>query len=123
MTDRTFTLSVDSLNLPLVVTQTALDDFLIQGLGAMDECLSRLSAQATPANDLKGAHHAANAQDLVGQMMLDGVVAGNTRKLILCALWLAHYVPDAIGLTSNSGDFRYVYDGVDDSARAAKIYA
>lgn len=112
---RTFTLSTETTDLPLVVTEDALEDFRAQGLDAMDECLERMSSRVVPAN--------ADPSALVGQMMLDGVATGNTRKLILCALWLAHHVPEATGLTSNGPKFHYVYGETDILAPNAPLQA
>ena len=115
MPNRTFTLFTDTTELPLVVTQMALDDFLEQGLDAMDACLQRIANHMTPANnpEMRPA-----AQDTVGQMMLDGMATGNTRKVILCALWLAHYVPQATALISSGEKFHFVYSETDTQACA-----
>lgn len=105
MYDRTFILKTDAVELPLVVTAVALSDFREQGLNAMNECLTRISDRT--ASD-KLTH-----KDIVGQMMLDGVADGNTRKVILCALWLAHALPQAEGLVSSDRKFHYVFGETD----------
>lgn len=112
MINRTFTLKTDTIELPLLVTDIALSDFRSQGLDAMNECLVRIISGMTPANAALPPLPAekTRAQDIVGQMMLDGVATGNTRKVIICALWLAHDLPHAIGLVSDGNKFHYVYD-------------
>lgn len=101
MYDRTFILKTDTVELPLMVTDVALSDFREQGLDAMNECITRISDRTVSD---KLTH-----QDIVGQMMLDGVATGNPRKVILCALWLAHALPHAEGLISDGGKFHYVF--------------
>ena len=76
----------------------------------MDACIARIADNMTPVNtpEQKPA-----PQDTIGQMMLDGVATGNTRKVILCALWLAHYSPHATALISNGEKFHFVYGETD----------
>lgn len=102
--DQTFMLTMDSVKLPLVVTQMALDDFEIDGLAAMDDLLARISDRHTPANapELRPM-----PLDLVGQMMVDGMSSGNTRKVMVCALWLGHHYPSLNGLVSNAHTFGF----------------
>jgi len=114
--DRTFVLTTDTVELPLVVTMRALDDFREQGLASMDECLDRLTMHMSPANT---SETPSNTQHTVGQMMLDGMATGNTRKVILCALWLAHYHPQATALISNGEKFHFVYGETDVQALPA----
>jgi len=106
MFDRTFLLSTETTDLPLVVTAPALDDFRQQGLEAMDGCIHTLCQRLVPA---KAPDQNAQPIEIVGQMMLDGLATGNTRKLVLCALWMAHHHPDATGLVCNGEKFHFVY--------------
>ena len=103
--DRTFTLSTETTELPLIVTQRALDDFCINGLEAMDECLITSSERMVPAND---PQKRINPLDMVGRMMLDGAATGNTSKVVLCALWLTHHYPKFTGLMSNGNRFHFI---------------
>jgi|GEM_PF-1815394 len=102
--DSVFILSLDSADVPLVLTSKAKQEFEVQGLEAMDDCLMVLTDRLTPANapDVRPL-----PLDLVGQMMLDSAHNGNMRKLMLCALWLGHHYPSVNGLTANGGAYSF----------------
>jgi len=102
---RIFTMSLDGAVVPLALTRKALQDFELQGLEAMDECLFLLSERITPANT---PHIYPNPLDLVGQMMVDGANSGDTRKVMLCALWLGHHYPSLSGLVSTGPTHTFV---------------
>lgn len=101
---RQFALSVDGARIPLVITNQALDDFILQSMPAMDEYLMRMTARLTPAND---PDQRPSPLGLIGNMMLDGAKNGNTRKLVLCALWLAHHYPSVSGLTAQGQSYTF----------------
>lgn len=105
MATRTFTINTKTAQQPLVVTDDALEDFRAQGLAAMNACLERIRARLHP--DVSG-NAPPSHQRLVGEMMIDGYTSGNTRKMILCALWMAHTHPDVNGLISNGVEVRFL---------------
>lgn len=97
-------LTIDSIKLPLVITQTALDDFERDGLAAMDDYLAHVTERLTPANapELRPL-----PLDLVGKMLLDGVRNANTRKMIVCVLWLGHHYASLNGLVCSARTFGF----------------
>lgn len=103
--ERTFTLSSDGTEMPLVITQQALDEFELQGLATMDDCLIQLIERMTPAN---APEMCPNPLDLIGQMLMDGIAKGNTRKIMLCALWLGHHYPSVTGMVSSGQTFAFL---------------
>ena len=108
MNTHTFTINTKTAEQPLIVTEIALEDFRAQGLSAMDECLERIGSQSNPHQIPVGRDLPAR-ETLVGQLMLDGFATGNTRKMILCALWMAHNHPDVTGLVSTGPEFEFIY--------------
>ncbi|MBL4613363.1 MAG: hypothetical protein JKY27_00600 [Magnetovibrio sp.] len=102
--NRNFMLTVASTKMPIRITQMALDDFEAQGLAAMDDYLMRMTERLTPAN---APELRPNPLDLVGQMMVDGMANGNTRKIMVCTLWLGHHYPCVTGLISNGQTFGF----------------
>ncbi len=103
-TGRIFTLSLDDADVPLVLTRKAQLEFELQGLEAMDDCLFTLTERLTPANapDMRP-----RPLDLVGQIMLDSAHSGDMRKLMLCALWVAHHYPSLSGLTASGAEHTF----------------
>lgn len=101
-----FTVSLNGVEIPLALTRKALQDFELQGLEVMDECLFQLSERLTPAN---APHLCPNPLDLVGQMILDGANSGDTRKIMLCALWLGHHYPALSGLIGAGTSHSFVH--------------
>ena len=108
-----FTLTTETVNVPLVVTSEALADFRDSGLSAMNECLAQISARESSSD----ATPPSNA-DLVADMLLEGLEADNTRKLILCALWMAHHHPDVRGLVRHGNRSYFVRDTAENREKA-----
>jgi len=106
---RTFTLTMDTTKVPLIVTQKSLDDFEVQGLAVMDELLMQLTERMAPANEPATPPTPLN---VVGRMLMDGATTGNAQKMILCVLWLAHHYPSIIGMNIHGYIFRF--SGLDD---------
>ena len=102
LTDNVFTLTTETAEIPLVVTTEALADFREHGLDAMNEVLASMTAR----HGCGDAPH--TRRTLVAEMMLEGLDNDNTRKLILCALWLVHHFPDMTGLVSRGGAVRFL---------------
>lgn len=103
LTEHVFTLHTETVDIPLVVTPQALADFREHGLDAMNECLYHMGTRAS------GADRAApRPEDMVAGMFLDGLATDNTRKLFLCALWMAHNRPDVTGLVSDGDSAQFV---------------
>ena len=103
--EKIFILSLDCAKVPLVLTRKALQEFELQGLEAMDDCLMALTDRLTPANE---PTMRPQPLDLVGQMMFDGAHSGNIRKLMLCALWVGHHYPSLGGLTASGPTHNFV---------------
>ena len=104
-TDKFFTLSLDNADIPLVLTRKAQQEFELQGLEAMDECLMDLTDRLTPANEPTTRPL---PLDLVGQMMFESAHSGNISKLMLCALWIGHHYPSLSGLTASGATHSFV---------------
>ncbi len=105
MKKSTFTLSTDTTDIPLIVTQNALDDFRDGGLEAMDKYLLNICERFLPVNI---PHKHVSQLGLVGQMMLEALSTDNSRKLMLCALWIAHHYPNVLGLVSSGDTFHFI---------------
>jgi len=103
---KTFTMALDGVDVPLILTRKALLDFELQGLEVMDECLFKITERLTPAN---APHLCPTPLDLMGEMMLDGANTGNIRKVMLCALWLGHHYPSISGLVGTGPSHKFVY--------------
>lgn len=103
--DHIFTLTTETVDIPLIVTTDALADFQEHGLGAMNEILDHMAARKGSAG---GNRDQEVRKHLVADMMLSGLTNDNTRKLILCALWLAYHFPEITGLVSQYGTTRFV---------------
>jgi len=102
---RIFTLSLDDANVPLVLTRKAQQEFELQGLEAMDDCLFTLTERLTPAN---APNMRPQPLDLVGKMILDSAHSGDIRKLMLCALWVGHHYPSLSGLTASGAKHSFI---------------
>lgn len=105
MTQTTFTLSTETTDIPLIVTKMALDDFRTDGLEDMDEYLFKVYKRLLPLNI---PHKHMSQLGLVGQIMLEALSMDNSRKLMLCALWVTHHYPSVLGLVSNGDTFHFV---------------
>lgn len=113
-TSRTFTLKTEASVVPLHVTPEALSEFREQGLGAMNECLAHMAEKKASSN---GAPRP--AQDMVAEMMIDGLATDNTRKMILCALWMAHHHPNVSGVVYYGAKPYFVAEGENGATSAA----
>jgi len=96
--NKTFTLILDTSQVPLEISRKAQLEFELHTLETMDECLLDLSDHLTPANAL---HLRPNPLDMVGKMMIESANTGNTPKLMLCALWVGHHYPSLRSLNVN----------------------
>jgi len=103
--DSIFTLSLNDANVPLVLTRKSQQEFELNGLEVMDDCLMTLTARLTPANE---PDLVPQPLDLVGRMMIDSAHTGNMRKLMLCALWVGHHYPSLRGLTASGATHNFV---------------
>lgn len=106
--ERTFTITVEDQDIPLIVTKRAMDEFEVQGLAVMDDILIRLSERHTPSN---APERRPLPLDLIGQMILDGLSSGNMRKIMMCALWVGHHYPSLDGVISDGRAFHFTQTG------------
>ncbi|MCW8915963.1 MAG: hypothetical protein OQK24_08935 [Magnetovibrio sp.] len=105
---RTINVMLDGVNLKFCLTQKSLREFEDQGLFAMDEYLANLSARMTPSN----TPHSDSAPNptplnLLGQILLDGFADNNSRKVMLCLLWLGHHYPSINGFNKIDNKFNF----------------